>query len=133
MPSIIVSASGMATGGRVVHHLKAFLPDRRNTVVLVGHQAAGTRGDALANGARDVKIHGQHVPVHAEIASLGAMSAHADRGELLHWLARLPRPPRSVHLVHGEPVAADSLRRDIEERHPGWPCSVAEQLATVEF
>lgn len=133
MPSIIVSASGMATGGRVVHHLKAFLPDRRNTVVLVGHQAAGTRGDALANGARDVKIHGQHVPVQAEIALLGAMSAHADRGELLHWLARLPRPPQSVHLVHGEPVAADSLRRDIEERHPGWPCSVAEQLATVEF
>ncbi|MBK0393917.1 MBL fold metallo-hydrolase [Ramlibacter algicola] len=133
MPSVIVSASGMATGGRVVHHLEAFLPDRRNTVLLVGYQAAGTRGATLAAGLRDVKIHGQHVPVRAEIASLGAMSAHADRGELLHWLDRLPHAPRSVHLVHGEPVAADSLRRDIEERHPGWSCIVAEQLATVNF
>lgn len=131
-PAVIVSASGMATGGRVVHHLKAFAPDRRNTVLLAGYQAAGTRGAALAAGAREVKIHGGHVPVRAEVVSLGSLSAHADRGELLRWAGRLPRPPRRVFLTHGEPVAADSLRQAIEESH-GWPCTVAEHLQSVEL
>lgn len=131
-PGVIVSASGMATGGRVVHHLKAFAPDRRNTVLLAGYQAAGTRGAALAAGAREIKIHGGHVPVRAEVVSLGSLSAHADRGELLRWAGQLPRPPRRVFLTHGEPVAADSLRQAIEERH-GWPCTVAEHLQSVEL
>lgn len=131
-PAVIISASGMATGGRVVHHLKAFAPDRRNTVLLAGYQAAGTRGAALAAGAKEIKIHGGWVPVRAEVVSLGSMSAHADRDELLHWLGRLPRPPRRVFLTHGEPVAADSLRQRIEERH-GWPCTVAEHLQAVDL
>ena len=129
-PAVIVSASGMATGGRVVHHLKAFAPDRRNTILLAGYQAAGTRGAALAAGAREVKIHGEHVPVRAEVVSLGSLSAHADRGELLRWIGRLPQPPRRVFVTHGEPVAADSLRQAIEEQH-GWPCTVPEHLQEV--
>jgi metallo-beta-lactamase family protein len=131
-PSVIVSASGMATGGRVVHHLKAFAPDPRNTILLAGYQAAGTRGAALAGGAREVKIHGEYVKVRAEIASLGSLSAHADRGELLRWIGRLPQAPKRVFLTHGEPVAADSLRLAIEEQHH-WPCTVAEHLQAVEL
>jgi metallo-beta-lactamase family protein len=131
-PAIIVSASGMATGGRVVHHLKAFAPDRRNTILLAGYQAAGTRGAALAGGAREIKIHGEYVPVRAEVVNLGSLSAHADRSELLAWLGRLPRAPRRVFVTHGEPVAADRLRLGIEEAH-GWPCTVAEHLQAVEL
>ena len=131
-PAVIVSASGMATGGRVVHHLKAFAPDHRNTILLAGYQAAGTRGAALAAGAREVKIHGEHVPVRAEVVSLGSLSAHADRGELLRWVGKLPRPPKRVFVTHGEPVAADSLRQAIEESH-GWPCTVPEHLQAVEL
>ena len=131
-PAVIVSASGMATGGRVVHHLKAFAPDRRNTILLAGYQAAGTRGAALAAGAREVKIHGEHVPVRAEVVTLGSLSAHADRGELLRWVGKLPRPPKRVFVTHGEPVAADSLRQAIEESH-GWPCTVPEHLQAVEL
>jgi metallo-beta-lactamase family protein len=131
-PAVIVSASGMATGGRVVHHLKAFAPDRRNTILLAGYQAAGTRGAALAGGAKEVKIHGQYVPVRAEVASLGSLSAHADRGELLQWLGQLPRAPRTVFVTHGEPVAADSFRLAMEEKFH-WNCVVAEHRQTVEL
>ncbi|MBA2962286.1 MULTISPECIES: MBL fold metallo-hydrolase [Ramlibacter] len=132
VPAVIISASGMATGGRVVHHLKAFAPDARNTILLAGYQAAGTRGAALAGGASQLRIHGEDVPVRAEVTSLGSISAHADRAELLAWLGRLPRPPRRVFVTHGEPVAADSLRQAIEERH-GWPCTVAEHLHAHEL
>jgi metallo-beta-lactamase family protein len=131
-PAVIISASGMATGGRVVHHLKAFAPDHRNTILLAGYQAAGTRGAALAGGAREIKIHGDYVPVRAEVVSLGSLSAHADRGELLAWLGGLPRAPQRVFVTHGEPVAADSLRRSIEEKHR-WPCTVAEHMMAVDL
>jgi metallo-beta-lactamase family protein len=131
-PAVIISASGMATGGRVVHHLKAFAPDHRNTILLAGYQAAGTRGAALAGGAREIKIHGNYVPVRAEVVSLGSLSAHADRGELLAWLGGLPRAPQRVFVTHGEPVAADSLRRSIEEKHR-WPCTVAEHMMAVDL
>lgn len=131
-PGVIISASGMATGGRVIHHLKAFAPDRRNTILLAGYQAAGTRGAALAGGAKEIKIHGDHVPVRAEVVSLGSLSAHADRGELLRWIAKLPRTPRRVFVTHGEPTAADSLRQAIEERH-GWTVTVPEHLQAVEL
>jgi metallo-beta-lactamase family protein len=131
-PAVIVSASGMATGGRVVHHLKAFAPDRRNTILLAGYQAAGTRGAALLAGATDLKIHGEHVPVRAEVVSLGSLSAHADRGELLRWIGKLPRAPRQVFVTHGEPVAADSLRQAIEEQY-AWPCRVPEHLQAFEL
>jgi metallo-beta-lactamase family protein len=131
-PAVIISASGMATGGRVVHHLKAFAPDHRNTILLAGYQGVGTRGAALAGGAKEVKIHGQYVPVRAEVVSLGSLSAHADRTELLHWIGRLPRSPRRVFVTHGEAAAADSLRQAIEEKH-GWPALVAEQMQAVEL
>jgi metallo-beta-lactamase family protein len=131
-PAVIISASGMATGGRVVHHLKALAPDHRNTILLAGYQAAGTRGAALAGGAREIKIHGEYVPVRAEVVNLGSLSAHADRGELLAWLGRLPRPPKRVFVTHGEPVAADSLRQAVEERHR-WPCTVAEHMQALEL
>lgn len=133
VPAVIISASGMATGGRVVHHLKAFAPDHRNTILLAGYQAAGTRGAALAAGVREIKIHGEYVRVRAEVADLGSLSAHADRGELLQWIAQLPSAPKRVFLVHGEPVAADSLRQAIEERHRGWRCEVPEQMEAVEL
>ena len=132
VPAVIISASGMATGGRVVHHLKAFAPDHRNTIVLAGFQAAGTRGAALAGGARQIKIHGEYVPVRAEVANIGSLSAHADRGELLHWLGQLPSAPKRVFLIHGEPEAADSLRLAVTEAH-GWNCAVAENMQQVEL
>jgi len=131
-PAVIISASGMATGGRVVHHLKAFAPDRRNTILLAGYQAAGTRGAALAAGAREIKIHGVHVPVRAEVVSLGSLSAHADRTELLAWLGKLPKRPKQVFMTHGEPVAADRLRQAVEERHR-WSCTVPEHGQVVEL
>lgn len=132
VPAIIISASGMATGGRVLHHLKAFAPDPRNSLLFAGYQAAGTRGAALVAGATTVKIHGEHIPVRAEVMQLDAVSGHADRRELLAWLGRLPEPPRQVFVTHGEPVAADSLRQAIEERH-GWPCSVPELGQVTSF
>lgn len=132
MPAVIIAASGMATGGRVVHHLKAFAPDRRNTILLAGYQAAGTRGALLAGGASEVKIHGEYVKVRAEVVSLGSLSAHADRHELLRWMGKLPSPPRQVFVTHGEPAAADSLRLAIEDTH-GFSCSVPEQRQEVEL
>jgi metallo-beta-lactamase family protein len=125
-PSIIVSASGMATGGRVLHHLKTYAPDARNTILFAGFQAAGTRGAALVGGSEAVKIHGAYVPVRAEVANLDTLSAHADRDQLLAWLGAL-RTPKRVFVTHGEPVAADALRLAIEERH-GWPVTVPEYL-----
>lgn len=122
-PRIIVSAGGMATGGRVLHHLKALAPDPRNTVFLAGFQVAGTRGADLAAGVGEVKIHGAYVPVRAEVVHLDAFSSHADYAEILGWLAGLPAPPRQVFVTHGEPAAADALRRRIGERF-GWACRV---------
>jgi metallo-beta-lactamase family protein len=130
-PSIIVSASGMATGGRVLHHLKAYAPDARNTILFAGFQAAGTRGAAMLAGAEAVKIHGAYVPVRAEVANLETLSAHADREELLAWLDA-QQAPRRVFVTHGEPVAADALRLAIEERH-GWPCTVPEYRESLEL
>jgi metallo-beta-lactamase family protein len=129
-PSIIVSASGMASGGRVLHHLKAYAPEPRHTVLFVGHQAAGTRGAALVAGATAVKIHGEYVAVRAEVVHLDSFSAHADRDGLLRWLQSLPSAPHQVFVNHGEPVAADALRLAIEERF-GWPASVPEHGRTV--
>ncbi|HEY7717963.1 MAG TPA: MBL fold metallo-hydrolase [Pedococcus sp.] len=122
-PCIIISASGMASGGRVVHHLQHLLPDRRNAVVLTGYQAVGTRGRALAEGAREVKIMGRYVPVRAEVVVDEEFSVHADASELLEWLVRIPRPPETVYVVHGEPEAAHALAGRI--RHEmGWTVAV---------
>lgn len=117
-PAIIISASGMATGGRVLHHLRRFLPDARNTVLLVGYQAAGTRGRSLLEGADELKIHGQYVPVKAKIVQIEALSAHADYRELIDWLRASHIAPKQVFVTHGEPQAADALRRRlVDELH----------------
>lgn len=120
--AIVISASGMATGGRVLHHLAAALPDARNTILFVGFQAPGTRGRALVDGASDVKIHGQHIAVNARIARNDSMSAHADRGEIVRWLETLPVAPSRLCLVHGEPGPMDALKARIGERF-GWDVS----------
>lgn len=131
-PMIIVSASGMATGGRVVHHLKAFAPDARNMILLPGFQAAGTRGAALAAGAESIRIHGDTVPVRAEVVTLAGLSAHADGDEILQWLRGLHQPPRAAFVTHGEPTAAEALRSRID-RELGWPCSVPALGDRVEL
>jgi len=118
-PCIVVSASGMAAGGRVVHHLRHQLPDQRNTVVLTGYQAIGTRGRQLLDGARQVKLHGRYVPVHAEVVQIPDFSVHADGGEIVRWLSRAPSPPRTAYVVHGEPAASSALARRIREEL-GW-------------
>lgn len=122
-PCVIVSASGMASGGRVLHHLKARLPDPRTSVVLVGFQAAGTRGRLLADGARFVKIHGHYVPVKATVVSVDGFSAHADRNELLGWLRTAAPPPEITYVAHGEPAGARALA-DTLERELGWAAVV---------
>jgi metallo-beta-lactamase family protein len=130
VPMVIISASGMATGGRVVHHLKALAPDRRNTVLFAGYQAGGTRGAALVAGARTVRIHGEDVPVRAEVAVLEQLSAHADAEEIVGWMRGFQRPPRQTFITHGEPAASDALRQRIE-RELGWVCSVPEHFQTI--
>ncbi|PRB82004.1 MBL fold metallo-hydrolase RNA specificity domain-containing protein [Pseudomonas sp. MYb185] len=125
-PKVIISASGMATGGRVLHHIAAFGGDHRNTLLFSGFQAAGTRGRKLLEGAREVKIYGHWMPVNAEIAELPMLSAHADSDELMHWLSNFQRPPQQVFIVHGEPGASEALRERIE-RELGWSASVPLQ------
>jgi metallo-beta-lactamase family protein len=114
----------MATGGRVLHHLKAMLPDPRHTVVLTGYQAVGTRGRDLADGATAVKIHGEYVRVRAEVVNALGWSVHADSDELLAWLGTAPEPPAVVYVVHGEPAAASSLATRIVSEL-GWLAVVA--------
>ncbi len=131
-PMIIISASGMATGGRVLHHLKAFAPDPRNMILLTGFQAGGTRGAALAAGAENIKIHGQWVPVRADVRQLQGSSAHADADELLAWMRKFSRRPDRVFVTHGEPNAADRMRHRIENEL-GWSCAVPDYRETVEL
>ena len=122
-PMIVISASGMATGGRVLHHLQRFLPDPRNTILLVGYQSAGTRGRSLADGTDELKLHGQYVPVRARVVQLQGLSAHADYRELIDWLAASKLAPRRVFVTHGEPAAADALRRRLRDEL-GWEAIV---------
>jgi metallo-beta-lactamase family protein len=129
-PMVIIAGSGMATGGRVVHHLKAFAPDPGNTILFAGFQAGGTRGAAMLAGAEAVKIHGQYVPVRAEVELIDNLSAHADAQEILAWLGGFTAPPRRTFVTHGEPAAADALRLRIEEQLH-WRCDVPEYQDTV--
>jgi len=129
---IIISASGMVTGGRVLHHLAHRLGDSRNCVILGGFQAEGTRGRALQEGAKSLNLLGQTVPVLAEIVEMGQFSAHAGKSELLRWLTGLQVPPKEVYLTHGEPAAAQSLQQAIT-RSFRWKASVARYLETVEI
>lgn len=129
LPMVIIAASGMATGGRVLHHLKAFAGDRRNTVLFAGYQAGGTRGAAMLAGAPTIKIHGEYLPVRAQVTQLDNLSAHADAGEILRWLQGFEKAPRRTFIIHGEPDAADALRHAIEEQLH-WTCTVPDYLET---
>ncbi len=124
-PGIIIAGSGMATGGRILHHLRRLLPHEATTVLFVGYQAAGTRGRLLRDGAKSVKIFGEAVPVRAQVMVSDTYSAHADRGEILRWLRGFVRPPAMTYIVHGEAAAASALRDAIaSELH--WRAAVAE-------
>ena len=126
-PTVIISASGMATGGRVLHHLERCLPDHRNTILFVGFQAAGTRGHAIQSGAKAIKMYGHEVNVRARIESIENLSAHADYGEILAWLKRFSKAPGRTFLVHGEPRASEALRQHItQELH--WNVAVPNYL-----
>ncbi len=129
---IIISASGMVTGGRVLHHLLQRLPDAKNAVLLAGFQAEGTRGRALQEGAKLLHLFGQSVPVNAEIITMGQLSAHAGKSELLRWLGGLNEPPKKTWLTHGEPAAAQSLQAAIKDKYH-WDVSIARYLDTVEL
>jgi metallo-beta-lactamase family protein len=132
MPKVIVSASGMATGGRVLHHLKHYAPDARSTILFAGFQAGGTRGAAMVAGAEQIKIHGQYVPVRATVKNLDMLSAHGDADEIMRWLKGFKATPRTTFITHGEPAASDALRHRIEEEL-GWPCVVAEHGQRVDL
>lgn len=126
-PMVIIAASGMATGGRVLHHLKAFAGDARNTILFAGFQAAGTRGARMLAGESSVKIHGEYYPVRARVELIANLSAHADADEIMGWLSHSVAAPRLVFITHGEPAAADALRRRISEQLR-WPCRVPDYL-----
>jgi metallo-beta-lactamase family protein len=131
-PCIIVSASGMITGGRVLHHLARRLPDSRNAVLLVGYQAEGTRGRLLQDGAKYLSLFGEQVPVRAEVVDIGQLSAHAGKNELLRWLSGFTAPPRQTFLVHGEPVALNSLC-DAVSQQLHWPVTIPAYLQSFDW
>jgi len=126
---VILSASGMATGGRVLHHLEQRAGNHRNMIILTGYQAPGTRGATLASGAKTVRIHGREVEVNAEVVQLLSASAHADAGQLLQWLRSMPNRPDQVYVVHGDLQASDVLRARIEHEL-GWRAMVPEHGST---
>ncbi|NYT61018.1 MBL fold metallo-hydrolase [Alcaligenaceae bacterium] len=132
MPKVIISASGMATGGRVLHHLKRYAPDPRSSILFAGFQAAGTRGAKMLHGAETVKIHGEYIPIRAELHNLSMLSAHADSDEIMRWLGNFKKPPKETFLVHGEPEAADTLRLRIKDEL-GWSCRVAADLEKLSL
>jgi metallo-beta-lactamase family protein len=131
-PAVIIASSGMATGGRVVHHLFAGLPDPRNTVLFVGYQAAGTRGRQLVEGAHYVTMFGQQIPVHARIEKIDGMSSHADAGEIITWLRTFPRAPKTTYLVHGEIVAQEALKARIT-KELGWNVEIPAHGQKVDL
>ncbi len=131
-PSIVIASSGMATGGRVIHHLEATLPSAKNTVLFVGFQADGTRGRTLVDGIKQVRMKGRDIPVAARIERIDSMSAHADAAEIMRWLSLFSRPPSMTYLVHGESVALETLRARVQnELH--WPVHVARYQERVEL
>jgi metallo-beta-lactamase family protein len=131
-PAIIIASSGMATGGRVLHHLKAALPDPRTTVLFVGYQATGTRGRSLIDGAKTVRMHGKDIPVAAHVEHLDSMSAHADANEIMRWLSGFSRPPSMTYLVHGEATPLETLRTRIHSER-AWPVQIAKYLERVQL
>jgi metallo-beta-lactamase family protein len=132
VPKVIISASGMATGGRVLHHIKAFAGDPRNKILFAGYQAGGTRGAALLDGADTIRVHGQAVPVRAQVEYIENLSAHADSAEILQWLSALGTPPRCTFITHGEPAASEALRVRIKDELQ-WNCLVPEHQQKVRL
>jgi metallo-beta-lactamase family protein len=124
-PAIIVSASGMVEGGRILHHMKTLLPDPRNTVVFVGYQAPGTRGASILEGAETVKIHGEKVPIRAEVVELDNLSAHADWEEMIEWLRQTKEAPKLTFVTHGEPDAAEAFQQHLQEKL-NWKAEIPE-------
>lgn len=131
-PKIIISASGMATGGRVLHHIKVFAGDPRNTILFAGYQSAGTRGEAMINGKKEIKMLGEIVTINAEVVSLNNISAHSDYQETLAWLKKLIKPPKKIFVTHGEIKAAEYLKDQIE-KNLGWQCVVPEYLQSFDL
>jgi len=131
-PMIILAGSGMGTGGRVIHHFKAFAPDARNTILFSGFQAGGTRGASMVDGAKEIKIHGEYVPIRAEVTSINSLSAHADANEIITWLKHFEQPPKLTFITHGEPIAADTLRLKIKEQL-GWEAYVPDYLESINL
>ena len=132
-PAVVVSANGMATGGRIVHHLMHRLPDERNSVVFVGFQAAGTRGRYLVEGAKTIRIYGLEYPVRAEIKSIQGFSAHGDAEELLRWMHFFKTPPRKTFLVHGEPRAIAGMKEHISQTYPEWQVAIPRYREAFEL
>jgi metallo-beta-lactamase family protein len=132
VPSVIISASGMATGGRILHHLKNYIGDRKNTILFTGFQAGGTRGDRILRGEKKIKIHGQMWPVRARIESMGNTSAHADYQEILDWLGCFKTAPRKTFITHGEVEASLFLKGKIKEKL-GWNVSIPKYLQHEEL
>jgi len=131
-PMVIIAASGMATGGRVLHHLKAFASDTRNTILFAGFQAGGTRGAAMIGGVESIKIHGDYIPLRAKVLQIDNLSAHADASEIMTWLSYFKTPPKKTFITHGEPAAADALRRRITE-NLRWECYVPDYCEEIEL
>lgn len=131
-PKIILAASGMATGGRVLHHLKSFGGGKRNAILMSGFQAAGTRGAALLAGQRALRVHGREVAIRASVEQIQNLSAHADANELMTWLRGFTRPPQQTFIVHGEPAASDALRQRIEHELQ-WPVRMPEYRQSYEL
>jgi metallo-beta-lactamase family protein len=132
VPAVIISSSGMATGGRILHHLAQRLPDPRNLILFIGFQAPGTRGFAIKSGTEEIKIFGDYVPIRAQVAALEQFSDHADPPELLHWLRTFRNPPETTYLVHGEPVASQKLRQRMTNEL-GWTVEIASYLEKIEL
>jgi metallo-beta-lactamase family protein len=131
-PAIVISSSGMATGGRVLHHLESAITSAKNTVLFVGYQAAGTRGRTLVDGGREIKLHGRVLPVAARIERIDSMSAHADAAEIMRWLSAFSHPPRMTYLVHGEAAGLQALAMKITTER-GWPVHIAAHHERVEL
>lgn len=131
-PIIIISASGMATGGRILHHIKKFAPDKRNSIIFCGYQAGGTRGDRILRGEKEIKMFGEMIPINAEVAQLENTSAHVDYADMLKWLNKSPQAPRKIFITHGEIHAAQALKEKITEQFH-WDCCIPEYLDVVEL
>ena len=132
VPSIIISASGMATGGRILHHLAHYGPDNKNTILLVGYQAVGTRGRALQDGKKELKIHGQVVKINAEVERLENMSAHADSNELIEWLKGFEDKPKKLFIVHGEEKSSNIFAERVEKELQ-WDTLIPEYLQIYQL